>query len=170
MGLTDEQWTAARRVVHRAIRSSLHCSITSLNADGSPHVTPIGSFLPTSKGRGIYFDAFNKQLAANVDRDPRVTILAVDSGPVMWAKSLLRGHFVSAPGIRLVGTVGEQRESTEREVQRFHDLVGPLLKTKGGVRMWGSLPLARDVVIESIEPIHMGPMTADFRAFGSAGQ
>lgn len=94
MGTTDQQWTTARRVMHCAIRSSLHSSIASLNADGSSHVTPIGLVI------------------ADVDHDLGVTILAVDSGPGVWAKSLLRSQFVSAPGIRLVGTVGEQREST----------------------------------------------------------
>lgn len=81
MDITDEDWAMVRRLVPRTIRSSLHCSIASLNPDGSPHVTPIGSFLPTEKGRGVYFDAFNAQLSANVDRDPRVTILAVNGGP-----------------------------------------------------------------------------------------
>lgn len=161
MEITDEQWTMVRRIVPRAIRSSLHCSIASLNPDGWPHVTPIGSFLPTEKGMGVYFDAFNAQLAANVDRDPRVTILAAHSGPIMWGRSFLKGRFVSPPGIRLVGTVGVQRRSTTQEVERFHRLVGRLLRTKGGQRMWGSLSLVRDVTIERVVPIWMGAMTPD---------
>lgn len=161
MEITDEQWAMVRQIVPRTIRSSLHCSIASLNEDGSPHVTPIGSFLPTEKGRGVYFDAFNVQLAANVDRDPRVTILAVNSGPIMWGKSFLKGRFLSPPGVRLVGTVGAQRRSTTQEVQRFHRLVGRLLRTKGGQRMWGSLPIIRDVTIERVLPIWMGEMTPD---------
>ena len=161
MEITDEQWAMVRQLVRRTIRSSLHCSIASLNEDGSPHVTPIGSFLPTHKGRGVYFDAFNVRLGANVDRDPRVTILAVDSGPLMWARSFLKGRFVSPPGIRLIGTVGAQRKSTDQEVERFHRLVGRLLRTKGGAQMWKSLPLARDVTVDRIEFIRMGRMTAD---------
>jgi hypothetical protein len=160
MQISDEQWALVRRIVPRTIRSSLHCSIASLNPDGSPHVTPIGSFLPTAKGHGVYFDAFNVQLATNVGRDPRVTILAVDSGVLMWARSLLTGRFVSPPGIRLVGTVGPQRRSTPQEIQRFHRIVGPLLRTRGGALMWKSLPLVRDVTIEQVVPIRMGAMTA----------
>lgn len=161
MEITDEEWAMVRATVRRTIRSSLHCSIASLNEDGSPHVTPVGSFLPTQKGQGVYFDAFNAQLAVNVDHDPRVTILAVDSGPLMWARSFLRGRFVSPPGIRLIATVGPQRRSTAEEIGRFHRLVGPLLRTKGGDRMWRFLPLARDVTVESINSIRMGSMTAD---------
>ncbi|MFC0674542.1 pyridoxamine 5'-phosphate oxidase family protein [Brachybacterium hainanense] len=164
MEITDEEWTMVRRMVRRTIRSSLHCSIASLNPDGSPHVTPIGSFLPTEKGRGVYFDAFNAQLAANVDRDARVTIQAVDSGPLMWARSFLKGRFVSPPGLRLVGTVGAQRRSSEQEVERFHRLVGPLLRTRGGALLWRSLPLARDVAVDRVVPIWMGAMTPGVEA------
>lgn len=161
MDITDEDWAMVRRLVPRTIRSSLHCSIASLNPDGTPHVTPIGSFLPTEKGRGVYFDAFNVQLSANVDRDPRVTILAVNSGPLLWARAFLQGRFVSPPGVRLVGTVGAQRTSTSREVQRFHGLVGPLLRTRGGAVMWRSLPLVRDVAIERVTPLWLGSMTPE---------
>ena len=164
MEITDEQWAMVRRIVPRTIRTSLHCSIASLNPDGSPHVTPIGSFLPTEKGRGVYFDAFNLQLAANVDRDPRVTILALDSGVSRWARSFLKGRFISPPGMRLVGTVGPQRGSTSQEVERFHRLVGRLLRTRGGQQMWRSLPLARDVTVDRVVPIWMGTMTPEVEA------
>ncbi len=71
MEITDEEWALVRRLVPpRTIRSTFHCSIASLNEDGSPHVTPIGSFLPRQKGHGVYFDKFNTRLAVNVDRDP----------------------------------------------------------------------------------------------------
>lgn len=159
MEITDEEWAMVRRIVPRTIRSSLACSIASLNEDGSPHVTPIGSFLPTQKGTGFYFDAFNAQLSANVDRDPRVTILAVDSGVGLWAKSFLKGRFVSTPGVRLVATVGKRRRSTDEEIRRFHRIVGVTLRTRGGQQMWRSLPLARDVMIERVVPIRMGTMT-----------
>ena len=164
MEITDEQWATVRQIVPRTILSSLHCSVASVNPDGSPHVTPIGSFLPTEKGRGVYFDAFNSQLAANVERDPRVTILAVHSGWIMWGRSFLKGRFVSPPGIRLIGNVGAQRRSTQQEVQRFHRLVGRLLHTKGGQRMWASLPLVRDVTIERVLPVWMGEMTPGVEA------
>ncbi|MDJ1370480.1 pyridoxamine 5'-phosphate oxidase family protein [Gulosibacter molinativorax] len=159
--ISQEDWSVVRRIVPRTIRSSLHCSITSLNPDGSPHVSPIGSFLPTDNGHGIYFDAFNVQLAANLRRDPRVSILAVDSGPFMWARSLMKGRFTRPPGIRMTGTVGPPRRSTPSEVRRFHRLVGPLLRTRGGKLMWTSLPIARDVKIEYVEPIWMGSMTPE---------
>lgn len=118
MDITDEEWAMVRRIVPRVIRSSLHCSIASINPDGSPHVSPIGSFLPTVKGR-----------------------------------------FVAPPGVRLVGTVGPRRESTDEEIRRFSRIVGVTRRTRGGQRMWKSLPVARDVTIERVVPVRVGAMS-----------
>ena len=161
MNISDEEWAIVKRIVPRTIHSSFHCSIASLNADGSPHVTPIGSFSPTEKGKGVFFDAYNIRLSENVNRDPRVTIMALDSGPTTWFRAFMGGRFATPPGIRMVGTVGAQRESTPREIRRFHRLVGPLLRTKGGAKMWSSLPNARDVTIDHVIPIWLGSMTPD---------
>ncbi|MDQ6525113.1 pyridoxamine 5'-phosphate oxidase family protein [Nocardioides sp. LHD-245] len=157
--LGDADWLLARRTVRRAVATSLHCSIASTNADGSAHVTPIGSVQLTGPGTGFYFDVFNCRLAENVDRDPRVTIAAVDSGALMWLRSLLRGRFVRPPGVLLVGTVGPARASTAAEQARFHRVLGPLVRTPGGRAMWGTLPRVRDLSVESIRPLRLGPMT-----------
>jgi uncharacterized protein len=159
MDITEEQWRAAARVVRRSIRTSMHCSIASRNPDGSPHVTPIGSVLLNGVGSAMYFDMFNRRLAANIDEDPRVTILAVDSSRGLWLKSLIKGEFVSPPGIRLVGTVGAPRNSTPAEVARFHRVIGPLLRTPGGKSLWATLPRVRDVEVQEIGALSIGSMT-----------
>jgi hypothetical protein len=41
----DERWHTAWALVKRSFRSSLHYVFASVNADGTPHVTPIGSLL-----------------------------------------------------------------------------------------------------------------------------
>ena len=159
MTITSEDWTIARTVVRRALRSTLHCSIASTNPDGSAQVTPIGSVLLNGVGSGLYFDIFNKQLAANVDRDPRITIVAVDAGRIRWLRSLLRGRFASPPGVRLSGTVGPARPSTPEEVARFHRIAGPLLRTRGGRLMWSRLPRVRDVTLDQVSTLSIGRMT-----------
>ena len=157
--ITDEEWADAQRVVRRAVRTSLHCSIASTNDDGSAHVTAIGSLQLTDRGSGYYFDVFNTTLARNVLREPRVTIAAVDSGKLMWLRSLLRGKFAASPGLTLVATVGPPRPSTPEEVAGFHRLLGPLLRTRGGRTLWSRLPQVRDLSVHAIRPIRMGAMT-----------
>jgi uncharacterized protein len=159
VSVTQQEWEWARQVVHRAVGTSIHCAVASRDADGSPHVTPIGSVTLTEPGRGFYFDIFNTQLARNISEDPRVAILAVDSGKLMWLRSLLGGRFVRAPGVRLVATVGARRPSTPAEVASFHRLVGPLRHTRGGRMLWGALPVVRDIEVERIIPLRTGTMT-----------
>jgi uncharacterized protein len=105
--------------MHRARASSLHCAVASLDPDGSPHVTPIGSVLLGEPGRAVYFDAYNVALARNLDRDPHCAMLAVDSRKASWLRALLRGRFDKAPGVRLIGTVAPARPATSAELERF---------------------------------------------------
>jgi hypothetical protein len=159
MRVTPEEWDVVRRTVRLSVRSGLNCTIGSRNADGSVHLTPIGSLILTDLGRGFYFDIFNTQLARNLADDPRVSILAVDSAKPMWLRSLVKGGFVRPPGVRLTGTVGAPRPSTATEIRKFHRVVGPLLRTPGGRLLWGRLPTARDVRIDSVVPVRTGTMT-----------
>jgi hypothetical protein len=152
-------WEVARTVVRRSVRSSLHTSIASRNADGSIHVTPIGSLILTDVGRGFYFDVLNRTLACNVERDPQITILAVDSSRTMWLRSLLRARFVSPPGVRLEATAGELRRSRPDEIRAFQRVLGPLLFTRGGQKLWGRLPVVREVEVSSVGWLDLGDLT-----------
>jgi hypothetical protein len=160
MPLTQAEWAMVRRTVRLSIRSGLHCAVASRNPDGSAHLTPIGSVILTDIGRGFYFDIFNRELARNLDNNPQVTILAVDSGRLMWLRSLLRGAFVRPPGVRLTAEVGRPRPSTPDEIKQFHRVVGPMLRTRGGRLLWSRLPRVRDLRITSVTPLSIGPMTS----------
>ncbi|WP_019202462.1 pyridoxamine 5'-phosphate oxidase family protein [Tsukamurella sp. 1534] len=160
-GREDADWELARSVVRRAVRSSFHCAVGSRNPDGSPHVTPIGSLLLEKDSRtGIYFDVFNARLARNVAADPRVTILAVDTGTPLFLRALLRGRFDRPPGVQLTGTVGAPRPAEPEDVRRFRAVVGPLYRLPGGRAMWSDLSRVRDVRFDSVRRIRLGAMTA----------
>ena len=59
----DEQWQTAWALVKRSFRSSLHYAFASVNADGTPHVTPIGSLLlKEEEPSGFYFELFTTGL------------------------------------------------------------------------------------------------------------
>lgn len=154
-------WRTVRTTVARARSSALHCAIASTMPDGSAHVSPIGSVSLGEPGCGTYLDVFNAQLGRNLDHDPRLTILAVDSRKVMWVRALLRGRFETPPGLRLRATAGPTRPATEGEVDRFRRAVKPAVLTKGGQAMWGRPEAlqARDLVISEIVPVRIGTMT-----------
>jgi uncharacterized protein len=158
--ISPQEWGLVRRTWDRVLRSSMSYSVASVGPDGTPHVTPIGSvFLNDEPGTGFYLDMFNKQLSENVRANPRVMILGVDSGKLMWLTSLLRGRFVRPPGVRLVATVGPRRPSTEPERQRLNSALGPLVRTPGGRLLWRDLPHVRELRIEAVVPLRIGRMT-----------
>ena len=154
-------WSAAKAVVRRTRTGSLHCAIASVDADGSPHVTPIGSVMLGDPGQAVYLDVYNVTLGRNLDRNPHCSILAVDSRKLTWARALLEGRFDVPPGVRLVGTVSPARAATSAEVERFQRTVRAALRTKGGRRMWGNPARlhARDVTVTGVVPVRIPKMT-----------
>lgn len=159
--LDPDVWRVVRRTVARGQSASFHCAIASIAPDGGPYVSPIGSVRLGQSGTGTYLDVFNAQLRKNLERDPRVTVMAVDSGPITWARALIRGQFVTPPGVRLLGEAGPARPATDDEKRTFQRSVRPALLTRGGKAMWGRLDdvLARDLTFTGVVPVRIGSTT-----------
>lgn len=161
--MTDRRWQidwdSTRDVFRRGFRSSLHCAMASVGPDGAPHVTPIGSVLLTEPGRGIFFDMFTSDLSYNLDNDPQVCVMAVDSGRRFWLTALTRGRFSKAPAVRLSGTAGPRREATPQEQARFLRRVRPASRLRGHQLLWSNLAMVRDLEFEDAEPVNLGAMT-----------
>ena len=102
-----KDWSQIRQIFRDTFASCSHYAIASVDKDGTPHVTPIGSLMLTEPGKGIYFEKFTSQLPKNYRHNPNITVLAVNSGRWFWLKSLLSGKFKQTPAIRLIGTAGE---------------------------------------------------------------
>jgi len=156
----DEQWETARALVKRSFRSSLHYAFASNNADGTPHVSPIGSLLlREDEPTGFYFELFTKQLPHNLEQQPHVCILAVNSSKWFWLRALFLGRFPSPPAVRLRGAVGARRQATPAEIARWRKRVGWTRWLKGYPMLWGNLRFVRDIQFQSIEPVRLGAMT-----------
>jgi len=161
MSKPDRQidWVMARGMFRRAFRSSFHYAIATVGEDGAPHLTPIGSVLLNEPGRGIFFDIFSSQLSQNLDRDPRVCVMAVDSGKSFWLTSLARGRFAAPPALRLSGIAGPRRPATLTEKQRWLRRVRPVRRFKGHQLLWGNLAHVRDLTFHTSLPVLFGTMT-----------
>lgn len=159
MKLSAEQWNLVRRLFRNAFASSFHYAVATVNADGSPHVTPIGSVILRQNGTGFFFEEYLSATARNLERDRRVCILAVHSSRWLFLKSLFLGRFVTLPAMRLAGTVGEKREATPEELASFRRRVGRYHFLKGYDLLWSRLRYVRDVSFDAALPIHTGAMT-----------
>lgn len=127
-----ENWKAVKDLFRASFKSSFHYAIATVNGEGEPHVTPIGSLILGKPGHGLYFEEFPRKLPANYKINQQACVLAVNSSRWYWIKSLFTGRFSSPPAVRLHGLVGEIREASEKEIK-----------------------------FTRIEPVHMGKMTHD---------
>lgn len=152
-------WAKTKDLFRRGFRSSMHCAIATVGDDGGPHVTPIGSVILTDPGQGIFFDIFTSQLASNLDNDPRVCVLAVNSGRTFWLKSMVKGRFERPPALRLVGTVGPRRRATTEEQHRWLRRTRLTRWLPGYALLWSNLDHVRDLTFHTTVPVDMGPMT-----------
>lgn len=154
-----EHWPLIRRHFKKALISTHHFAIASVDSQGMPHVTPIGSLILTEPGKGYYFDIFTKGLAENLSANPRVCVLAVNGGIFFWLKGLIRGRFAANPALRLYGTVGPRREATDKERGRWHRRVALAKPFKGFKMLWGNLRYVRDIEFDRVQPVNIGAMT-----------
>ncbi len=161
-GISEEDWFDICQTVNRGLRSSLHCSIATINSDGSPHLAPIGSvrlFETGPERRGLFFEIFATTQAKNLERDPRFTLLAVDSSLEFWVDSMTEGAFQQPPGVRLTGTAGIRRIATEEEIQHFQRFTKPLSHLKGHDMLWGNTKWVRELHFDHAEALRIGLMT-----------
>ncbi len=152
-------WTEIKALFRRSFRSSFHYAIATVDENGEPNITPIGSLILGKPGHGVYFEEFPRQLPRNLQANQQVCVLAVDSGIGFWLRSLLRGKFVSPPAVRLYGVAGELREATEKEIELWQRRVRRVRTTKGHKIMWRDMRMVREVEFTRMEHVQMGEMT-----------
>lgn len=154
-------WEDIKRLFNRSFNSSFHYSFATVNENGEPHVSPIGSLILHEPGHGVYFEEFPRQLSLNLQHNKEVCVLAVNSSRWFWVKSLFSGRFASPPAIRLYGTVGEVREATEKEIKLWHHRVRWTRASKGYALIWKNMKMVRDINFSRVEPVKIGVMTQD---------
>lgn len=152
-------WDLVRTVVEKALETNSFCAMGTVNPDGSPHLTPIGSICLHEPGKGYYLESFPMRMRENLENDPRICVMAVQGGFGYMMKALFTGRFDSAPGVRLLGRAGPRRPVTTEEARRFRDKVKRFRWLKGHDILWKDMAHARDITFESFEPLRLGPMT-----------
>ncbi len=155
----NENWSEIKALFKRSFRSSFHYAIATVDDNGEPNITPIGSLILGKPGHGIYFEEFPRQLPRNLSENQQICILAVDSGISFWLRSLLHGKFIAPPAVRLYGVAGKRREATEKEIQLWQRRVRRVRFTKGHTMMWKKMRMVRELRFTRMEPVQMGEMT-----------
>lgn len=158
MDLKDN-WAQIKTAFDSSIKSSRHCAIATVGADGYPHVTPIGFIFLRDDHSAFYFEEYTKKIPENIQHNPRVCVMLVNSGAMFWLTSLYRGRFASSPGIRLIGLAGERRLATDEEKAAYRARVKSLRLLKGYDLIWRDLSHVRELELERFEPVVYPKMT-----------
>jgi hypothetical protein len=163
MHITEKNWKQIRKIWGDASHATAspnmpYCVFATVNEDGSPRMAPYSSLILGENKQGFYFDEFSKHLSKNLERDKKICILLLKSKKWFWMKAVLLGKFEHAPGIRLMGTVGEKRQATIQELNTFKKPLRKLKLFKGYKPLWGVMKYGRDIYFESFEIVKCGPM------------
>lgn len=148
-------WSEVKALFARAQQFA----VATVDADGAPRVSPIGSITLGDVGRGHYLEYFPVAMRANLDRDPRLCIMAVCSDWKFWLRSMWRGKCPAHPALRLVAEAGPRRKATRDEADAFLAKVRRLRCLKGYGLLWSGPAHARDFTVLRVEPVGLGGMT-----------
>lgn len=136
-----------------------YASLGTVDADGFPRISPIGSITFSKQGKGYYFEKFPKTMRDNIERDTRMTLMVAQSGAGFWIRSLWKGRFVSQPAFRLFCRAGKRRKATQKEVDNFLGKVRMYRFLKGHDLLWRDMKMVREFEVLRIEGLEAGRMT-----------
>lgn len=161
MKLDDKKWNDIKTLLtSKAFRISYY-SVASVNEDGAPHIAPIGSLFLLDNRKGFYFENFPSNMPRNFQHNKNVCVMVVNDNKFLWIKSLLTGKISVPISLRLMGKVGEKRDSTEEERRKWQKIVKPLKWTRGYNLLWKNLKHVREIEFDSYVPVKAGIMTSD---------
>jgi uncharacterized protein len=156
----EDHWDMISRICRKSMGLF---AFGTVDPDGTPRLTPIGSLIPRNDCTAFYFERYPSRLPANLERDSRITVLAVDMRKTFWVLSFFLGHYTHPPAVHLYGTVGEKRPATPEELAQFrnHWLVKAIsIVGRRGYKVgWEPLTEVRDIRFDSFEPCDMGTMS-----------
>jgi len=155
--ITD--WQAIRNHFKRSFRANFHMSIASVDENGQPTVTPIGSLFLNDNQTGFYFEKYPVKLPLHAERNKNICVLAVNSNTLFWLKALFKGRFDRYPAIKLYGELGVRREASESEIKRLNRRMSITKGLRGNTYLWGEMKYVRAVTFNRAEKINLGKLT-----------
>jgi len=131
VAISAQQWSQIRalfgdvsHVTPSPRRGVPYCALGSVDEDGCPRVTPVGTLFLEEDMRGFYFELYSRRMAKNLDRNKRICALVVNTSMSLWGRALMKGRFRRPPAVRLMGIAGKRREATAAELDALREQTG----------------------------------------------
>jgi hypothetical protein len=154
----ESHWDEIKKTFNACIASSKHCAIATVDEHGNPHITPIGFIFLKDDHTAYYFEEYTKAIPKNIHTNNKVCLMVVNSSFIYWFKSLLKGKFISPPGLRLYGETGDLRKASAEEIQEYKKKINSARSLKGSNLIWQGLETVREIKLTSFKPIQYPKM------------
>ncbi len=156
----EHNWETVKKNFIACQKSSMGVvQIASVDEEGIPNMTPIGSLFLKKERTAFFCNRFPENLNQNLKNNDRICVIAMNSSKWFWMKSLFKGRFVTCPGIKLFGRVSPKRELKKDERAQWERMVKPFQFFKGYHLLWKDMSHASDIVFEDYEYLKAGKMT-----------
>jgi len=157
--INSKEWKQVRKLVNLTFNRQFHVAIASVDTNGKPTNTPIGSLFLNSDQTGFYFEKFPSKLPESAKNNANICVLAVNSGRWFWLKGLFKNKFNSPPGFKLYGTLGLTRKATPIEISRLKKRMKLTKALKGNAYLWSDMRVIREIKFTYFEKMNLGEMT-----------
>jgi len=154
--IKEYTWTQVRHHFTKCQKLNLHQVIASIDKDGMPRLTPIGTVFLNDDHTGFYFERYCATLPMNVTDHPEICIMAVNTGRLYWFRSLFLGRFKGSPAVKLYGSLGQRRTATARELKRLHRRLNFAKSLKGYQLLWDDMVHVREFKISKTSIVTFG--------------
>lgn len=156
--MNNQEWQRIKRVIEKAQRATMHCSIATVDQTGQPHITPIGTVFLADDQTGFFFDTYSESFKANLTLNNKACLQAVNSDRMFWLKSMILGKFSDYPGVRLFIEIDALRPATNQEIVLVQKRIKPLKWTKGSQLIWSDFTHVRTFKINGFKWIQYPTM------------
>ena len=156
----ENNWMTLKKDFLRCQKSSGGIvQIASVDQEGVPNMTPIGSFFLGKEGQAFFCNRFPQNLNENLKTNSQICVIAMNGSKWFWMKSLFKGKFASCPGIKLYGQISRRRKIKTAEKEKWEKLVRPFRFLKGYDLLWKDMSHVSDIHFNSFEYLKAGKMT-----------
>ncbi len=156
----ENNWEIVKKDFVACQKSSMGLvQIASVDSEGIPNMTPIGSMFLNDDKTAFFCNRFPENLNRNLKTNDKICVIAMKSSKWFWMKSLFKGRFATCPGIKLFGRVRAKRKIKKDERAQWQRVVKPFRFLKGYHLLWKDMSHASDIVFEDYEYLKAGKMT-----------
>jgi hypothetical protein len=149
----DRDWPAILAYVDQAMKATYYVALATVDPDGVPTVTPIGSLVLNADRTGFFLERFPRTLGRNAEQNKNFCFLAENTRKWQILQQVRKGGYF---GVKLTGVLGERRPATPADVTRINHRIRFTRRKRAEQMLLGDAPQVRDLTVTRGDAIILG--------------